>query len=233
VTGTPTVLPETLAAIRRFDTCTIANAIEHFQVRLKNEGYTRAGLRCVTGGYPRALGYAATFLVRSADPPMTGGRYWDRTDWWQEIEQLPDPRIAVMHNPEGQQVTGGAVVGGVHAAILQAFRCEALVTDGSVRDVEQVRAIGFPMFARGLTVSHAYTHVVEFGGAVEVFGLRVRPGDLVFADCHGVLSIPLEIADRIPEVAAGIRARENRIIELCRSHEFTRERLRRAIQNEP
>jgi regulator of RNase E activity RraA len=208
------------------------HAIERFQVRLRNEGYTRPGLYCVTGGSPRALGYAATFQVRSADPPMTGRGYWDRTDWWEEIERLNAPRIAVIHNPESRHVIGGAVVGGLHAAILQAFRCETVVTDGTVRDVEEARGIGFPMFARGLTVSHAYTHVVEFGGPVEVFGLKVRLGELLFADCHGVLAIPPEIADRIPEVAAGIRAREKRIIDLCRSSEFSRERLQRAIQNE-
>lgn len=231
VIGIRAVSPETLEAIRRFDTCTIANAIESFQIRLKNEGYTRTGLRCVTGEFPRAIGYAATFLVRSADPPLAGDRYWDRTDWWDEIEQLPAPRIAVIHNPEARDVIGGAVLGGVHAAILQAFRCETVVTDGAVRDVEEAREIGFPMFARGLTVSHAYTHVVQFGGLVEVFGLQVRPGDLLFADCHGVLAIPLEIAYRIPKVAGEIRAREKRIIDLCRSNEFSRQRLQSAIQD--
>jgi hypothetical protein len=62
----------TSEAIRQFDTCTIANAIEHFRVRLRNEGFTRPGLQCVTGGSPRLLGYAATCRVRSADPPMSG-----------------------------------------------------------------------------------------------------------------------------------------------------------------
>src|ERR1035441_3370871 len=61
-----------LEAIRQFDTCTIANAIEHFRVRLRNEGFTRPGLRSVTGGAPRLIGYAATCRMRSADPPMSG-----------------------------------------------------------------------------------------------------------------------------------------------------------------
>src|SRR5665811_754761 len=74
--------PAIFEAIRQFDTCTIANAIEHFRVRLRNEGFTRPGLQCVTGGAPRILGYAATCRVRSADPPMSGNAYVDRTDWW-------------------------------------------------------------------------------------------------------------------------------------------------------
>lgn len=227
-----TISPETLDAIRHFDTCTVANAIESFGIRMKNEGYTRPGLHCVTGGCPRVLGYAATFQVRSADPPVTGGIYWDRTDWWDSIEAVPAPRIAVIQNPEGRDtIGGGAVLGGVHAAILQAFRCAGAVTDGTVRDVPEVSRMDFPMFARGMAVSHAYTHIVEFGGPVEICELRIRPGDLLYADCHGVLSIPAEAAARIPEAAARIQAQERRIIDLCRSSEFSRERLWQAIQN--
>ena len=69
-----------LEAIRQFDTRTIANAIEHFRVRLRNEGFTRPGLRCVTGAAPRLVGYAATCRVRSADPSMSGNAYVDRTE---------------------------------------------------------------------------------------------------------------------------------------------------------
>ena len=222
----------TLEALREFDTCTIANAIERFGVRLRNEGYTRPGLQCFTPGFPKALGYAATFVVRSADPPVGGGIYWDRTGWWDEIETLPAPRIAEIHNPENLDERGaGAVLGEVHAAILRAFGCDGAVTDGAVRDLPQVAAIPFAMFARSTAVSHAYTHVVEFGRPVEIFGLEVRQGDLLFADCHGVLSIPPAIADRIPQTAAHIRAGEKKIVDLCRSRDFSRERLWQALQD--
>src|SRR6516165_11995280 len=92
------VRSESFEAIRQFDTCTIANAIEQFRVRLRNEGFTRPGLQCVTGGSPRLLGYAATFRVRSADPPMSGNAHLDRTDWWEAIGHLPIPRIAVIQD---------------------------------------------------------------------------------------------------------------------------------------
>jgi 4-hydroxy-4-methyl-2-oxoglutarate aldolase len=228
VTAKPVVNPGTLEEIRRFDTCTVANAIERFGVRLKNEGYTQPGLQCVTGGCPRILGYAATFLVRSADPPLTGGSYWDRTDWWEALEGMPDPRIAIIQSV-GQPA--GAVLGAVHAAILKAFQCEGLVTDGAVRDVPDVAEMQFPMFARGMAVSHAYRHIVEFGGPVEILGLRIHAGDLLLADLHGVVSIPPDVAGRIPAVAAEIRDEEQRIIRLCRSREFSRARLEDAIQN--
>jgi 4-hydroxy-4-methyl-2-oxoglutarate aldolase len=222
---------EVLDAIRQFDTCTIANAIEKFKVRLRNEGFTRPGLRCVTGGFPRLLGYAATCTVRAADPPMAGDSYADRTDWWAEIGNLPVPRIAVIQDLDAAAL-GAATVGEVHAAILKAFHCEGLITNGAVRDLPAVSRMQFPMFASSVAVSHAYTHMVEYGKPVEIFGLTIQTGDLLYADCHGVVSIPLDIAPQIPDVAAAIRAQERQIVDLCQSPEFSIEKLLKAVQNE-
>ena len=221
-----------LDAIRQFDTCTIANAIEHFKVRLRNEGYTLPGLQCVTGGSPRLLGYAATCRVRSADPPMSGNAYVDRTDWWEKMGLLPVPRIAVFQDLDAAD-SGASTIGEVHAAILKAFHCEGMITNGSVRDIPGVSRMEFPMFAPAVSVSHAYMHIVDFGAPVEIFGLPIRSGDLLYADIHGVVSIPLDIAARIPEVASAIRAREREIIDLCQSPEFSLERLLQVVQPTP
>ena len=219
-----------LDEIRQFDTCTIANAIEQFQVRLRNQGYARPGLRCVTGGNPRLIGYAATARLRSSDPPMSGQAYLDRTDWWTAIERLPMPRIAVI---EDRDVPAGTAscVGEVHAAILKAFGCLGVITNGAVRDVPGVQRLGFDMFAGAVAVSHSYSHLVDFGESVEIFGLRVAPGDILYADCHGVISIPAEIAAELPAAAAKIRAHEQRIVAVCQSPDFSHEKLLQAIHN--
>jgi 4-hydroxy-4-methyl-2-oxoglutarate aldolase len=233
--GTPridphkTLAPEIFEAIRQFDTCTIANAIEHFGVRLRNEGFTRPGLRCVTGGSPRLLGYAATCRVRSADPPMTGNAYVDRTDWWEAIGALPVPRVSVIQDLDAE-TSGASTVGEVHAAILKALHCEGVITNGAVRDIPGVSRMQFPMFAAAVSVSHAYMHIVDFGAAVEVFGLPVRAGDLLYADVHGVVSIPHEVAAQIPDAAAAIRSKERRIVDLCQSPEFSLQKLLTAVQ---
>jgi regulator of RNase E activity RraA len=226
----PAELPHTIFdAIRQFDTCTIANAIERFRVRLRNVGFTRPGLRCVTGGSPRILGYAATCRVRSADPPMSGNAYVDRTDWWETIGLLPIPRIAVFQDLDGIE-SGASTIGEVHAAILKAFRCEGVITNGAVRDVLDVSRMEFPMFASAVSVSHSYMHIVDFGAPVEIFGLPVCSGDLLYADVHGVVSIPLEIAARIPEAACEIRTKEREIVDLCQSPEFSVKKLLKAVQ---
>ena len=87
------------------------------------------------------------------------------------------------------------------------------------------------MFGRCAAVSHSYTHLVDHGTPVEIFGLQVCPGDLVLADCHGAVLIPLEIAADLPRIASQIRAKERRIVELCQSPGFSPERLLEIINS--
>ncbi len=160
---------------------------------------------------------------------MAGSAYVDRTDWWDTIGLLPVPRIAVIHDLDAG-IAGASTVGEVHAAILKALHCGGVITDGAVRDIPGVSRMPFPMFAPAVSVSHAYMHIVEFGAPVEIFGLSVKSGDLLYADLHGVVSIPLDIAARIPDVASGIRAQERMIIDLCQAPDFSLGKLRRAVQ---
>jgi 4-hydroxy-4-methyl-2-oxoglutarate aldolase len=220
-----------LEAIQEFDTCTIANAIEQFGVRLRNEGFTRPGLRCVTHGNVRLLGYAATSRALFSNPSVTGAPYVERTEWWTDIQSIAQPRIAVIQDIDSEPGTGAAV-GEVHAAILKALHCAGLVTNGAVRDVPAVSRLGFPMFAPMLAVSHSYMNLVDYGGPVEIFGLKIKAGDLLYADCHGVVSIPLEIAGELPAAAARIRKKEQQIVQVCLSPDFSTERLLNAIRND-
>ena len=89
----------------------------------------------------------------------------------------------------------------------------------------------FPMFATGVSVSHSYIHMVDFGGQVEICGLAIRPGDLLYGDCHGLLSIPIEIAAEIPQAADKIAREQKSIIDLCRSPEFSLDKLRKQVKH--
>ncbi len=224
----PPLSPETLQALQKLDTCTVANAIETFDVRLRNEGYADSSVRCLTGCETPATGYAVTARIRCSSPPMTGGTYIDRTDWWDHILTIPGPRIAVIEDVD-ESPGVGAFIGEVHACILQALGCVAAVTNGSVRDLPAIQAAGFRLFAGHASVSHAYVHVVEFGRPVKIGGLEVRPGDLLHADSHGVLSVPRAIAADIPRAAAEIIERERRVLDLCKAGDVTVEKLRDAV----
>jgi 4-hydroxy-4-methyl-2-oxoglutarate aldolase len=217
-----------LNAIREWNTCAVADAIETFDVRLRNEGYAVPGLKCVTGNLPPMLGYAATCKVKSDNPPPVGHSYYNRTDWWSAIGRLPTPRVAVIEDID--LIPGhGSSVGQAHAAILKALSCAGVVTNGSVRDVPVVAEMEFPMFSGSVSVSHSYAHLVEFGEPVQIFGLKIQSGDLLYADCHGILSIPLSIAAEIPGVAAGIARKKRTIVDFCQSPAFSVDELRKLV----
>lgn len=225
---TPKLTPDQLEILRRLDACTLANAIETFHQRLRNEGFINSSVHCLFPEMVPLLGYAATVKIRGSAPPTAAAPYADRTDWWDYIRSLPEPRVVVVQDV-ATQVGLGSLLGGVHVNILRALGCVGAVTNGSVRDIPAARKLGFHLFAGSLSVSHAYVHIVEFGTPVEIGGLKIQSGDLLHGDLHGVQSIPLEISDKIPLMAAKIIAKEQELITLCQSKDFSIEKLRAAV----
>jgi regulator of RNase E activity RraA len=229
--STKPLTPEQFEALRRLDACALANAIETFQERLRNEGFVDGSLRCLFPRLQPMLGYAATVKIRGSAPPTTEGAYPDRTDWWDYISSVSAPRVVVVEDVAARPGLG-SLVGAVHMNILRALHCVGVVTNGSVRDIPAAESAGFHLFAESLSVSHAYVHIIEFGQPVEIGGLKIASGDLLHGDLHGVQSIPLDIASEIPSVAARLAAKEHALIALCRSPEFSLEKLRAAVANE-
>jgi regulator of RNase E activity RraA len=219
---------DALKALGTFGTCAVANAIECFDVRLRNEGFTRDPLHCQFPELPPMVGYAVTLRVHSSNPPMGGGTYEQRTDWWDELEAVPGPRVVVIQDADRRPGVG-AFIGEVHAAILQALGCIGVVTNGAVRDVQTVRRFGFQLFSGSLSVSHAYMHVSEVNMAVEIAGLRILPGDLIHGDQHGIIRIPPQVAPELPEVLARLDRREQAILDYCRSANFSKAELKKLL----
>lgn len=225
----PPLTIEQLEALRRLDACALANAIETFHERLRNEGFMGHNVRCLFPNLQPMIGYAATVKIRGSSPPTTGNLYRDRTDWWDYIESLPTPRVVVVQDVSTRPGLG-SLVGAVHMNILRALHCTGVVTNGSVRDIPAAESAGFHYFAGSVSVSHAYVHIVEIGKPVEIEGLRIRSGDLLHGDLHGVQEIPLDIAARLPQAAAKIIAEEQALIALCRAPDFSIQKLRAAVK---
>src|SRR5260370_2205955 len=223
--------PAGLEQLRRLSTCVVASAIETFQVRLVISGLADSSIQCMFKTRLPLIGYAATARIRSAHPPTVGhGYYYERTDWWNHILRIPAPRVVVIEDVD-ENPGLGAFIGEVNANILLALGCLGLVTNGSVRDVDQVALTRFQMFAGGVWVSHEYTHMFAFVGTVELGGMKVRPGDLIHGDRHGVQTVPLEIADKVPAAAHDILHRGKDLIGPCRATDFAVDRLRQAIRD--
>ncbi len=218
-----------LDALRQFDTCMVANAIESFSVRLRNTGFADASVRCIFEDAPPMVGYAATARLRSGAPPIGSDTFHDRADFWNKILAIPAPRILVledMDDPPGR----GAFVGDMHAAILNGLGCVGYVTNGAVRELPSVRKMGIQLFAGSVAVSHAYAHIFEIGAVIRVGGMEVRPGDLLHGDRHGVLTVPSEIAARVPGVADRLQQAEQKVIDFCRSKDFSVSKLREVMK---
>ena len=224
MTPNPTLSPETLERLKRFDSCLVSNAIERFGVRLRNEGFIQGSVRCQFPHLPPMVGYAVTGRIRTTSAPMTGQCYYDRMDWWNYVETIPKPRVIVLEDVDRHPGVG-ALFGELHAHICRALGCTGYVTNGAVRDLAGVEAVAFQLFAGSVAVSHSYAHIAEFGEAVEIGGMKVKPGDLLHGDRNGVLGIPLQIAAEVAGIAEEIAAEEREMIELIASPGFSLEKL--------
>jgi len=208
-----------LDTLRGFSSPTVANAIEVFQVRPRQEGFMRPEVRCIFPEMGVMVGYAATLKIRAARPAAEGAALHPSVHWAKVLE-APAPRVVVVEDLD-EPAGVGSFWGEVNANLHRALGCVGVVTNGAVRDLEEVAALRFHFFASHIAVSHANVHIVEAGTTVRVGGLTVRPGDLLHGDRHGVINVPLELAARIPEGVEKVAAIEHRLIEYCQSSSFT------------
>jgi 4-hydroxy-4-methyl-2-oxoglutarate aldolase len=219
--------------LQRLDSCVVSNAIERLNGRPRNEGSVLGrAVRCQFPGLGPMLGYAVTGRMRSTKAPVSGRAYHENMHWWRYLVTVPEPRVMVVEDVD-ERPGAGALVGGLHAVIGRALHTVGYVTNGSVRDLSEVEAVGFHLFAGSVTVSHMYAHVADYGEPVEIGGLKISPGDLIHGDRHGVHTIPLSIAADIPEMASQILSEERELVELCRSPRFSLEALDRQLQRLP
>lgn len=216
------VSAETLAKLQKITSPTICNAIETFKVRDHAAGFMGPEIRSILPQLGTMVGYAATALIGARTP--SGSSRVTMADLWKHVAAIPSPRILVIQDLDYPR-PHGSFWGEVNANIFKAQGAIGTITDGGVRDLDEVARLGFHFFASCVLVSHAHVHLIDVGQPVEIGGLRVRPGDLLHADQHGVAGIPLEIADQIPDAARRIDDAERKIIELCQKPGFTTEKL--------
>ena len=219
----------TLEQLRALDTPTVSNAIERLEVRLRNDGFTGISVRCLSPSLPPMVGYAATGRIRTSAAPISRRCYFDHMDFWEYLTTIPAPRVIAFEDMDGEPGFG-AMFGAIHAHIGRALGAIGYVTNGAVRDLPGMERCGFHLFARGVSPSHAYAHVVDFGGAVEIGGLTVNPGDLLHGDMHGVVAVPNAMAGHVPGVAAALLEQERELIQLCQSTQFSMDKLRSQIE---
>ena len=209
--------PVVLDELRAFSTPSIANGIETFEMRPRESGYMDESIRCMFPELGVMVGYAATATIRARDAGESANR-----ELWAHVMSVPEPRVVVIQDLDDPPGVG-SYWGEVNSTVFRAFGAIGVVTNGCVRDLDEMRAKPFHAFAGSVGVSHANVHVVDVGLTVTVGGLKVSPGDLLHADQHGVIAIPFEIAERLPEAVRNVEKSERGVIDMFAAPDFSPE----------
>lgn len=205
---------DVLSRLAQFDTPTITNVIELFDIVPRNRGYMDGRIRAAFPELPPMVGFAATACFRADAPPHWGDAYGSMEQQVERFADLPGPAVVVFQDLDDPPVA--ATFGEVMCSVYKGFGSTGLITSGGGRDLLQVRAIDYPVFTGGTICSHAYCHILHVGLPVRVGGLVVNVGDLLHGDANGVTRIPLEIAAAVADVSAEFVKAEKLILDYVR-----------------
>lgn len=210
--------------LKTVDTPTLSNAIELLNIRPRNEGFTPLQVKCLFPEFGRMVGYAVTAHVETVTrlEPADMLRF---IDLYEALEASPKPGV-IAFQEVGAHGDYAAHCGEVMATVFTRLGAIGLVSDCGVRDIPEVRAMGFQYFARGTVASHAYFRIVRVGVPVQVAGMVIQPGDILHGDENGLLQVPKAEAHRIAEMVDKVRSREKALMEYVRGPEFTLAGLR-------
>src|SRR5882724_2688442 len=210
--------------LRTVDSPTLSNAIERLKTRPRSAGFTPLALRCLFPEMGRMCGYAVTAQVETVTS-MGPAEEKDFLDLFAAVDASHKPSVIVMQEIGGHS-DWAAHSGEIMATTFRRLGAVGLVSDSGVRDLPEVRALGFHYFARGAVASHASFRIVRSNVPVQILGLVVQPGDLLHGDANGLVLVPEVDRDQLKAAVDAIRKREGELMEFIRSPEFTVEKLR-------
>lgn len=200
-----------LEELMGYDTATICNAIDLFEVRPPDTGYMDYRIRCCFEYLRPMVGYATTFTFQASGPPPAGSSEPEVADVLDTFDDLPGPPIVVIQDLDEPAV--GASFGDLSCNSYKAFGAAGLITSGAGRDWEHVEPVGLPVFVGASSIcSHGYSRVTTIGRPVQVGGLTIRPGDLLHGDGNGVVVIPHEIAPAVAQTAGEVMEIEKSLL---------------------
>src|ERR1700736_4673675 len=196
-----TVSKEEFEFLRSIDTPTVCNLVEIVTPARRGAGYTVRHLHCPFPALPPTVGFARSVTIKAKDAFGMGDASYiqRRLDYLDYVAAEPRPSVMVIEDLD-EEPGYGAFWGEVQANLHKALGCLGTVTNGSVRDIPMIPP-GFQMLAGSISPSHAYVHVVDFASPVNVHGMAVTSHDLIHADRHGAVVVPL---DTIPAMVPAL-----------------------------
>jgi len=214
---------EQIRKLRNIDTPTVSNAIERFCLRPLNEGFMGMEIRCLFPELGVMVGHALTLTV---DTTTIGKqKKLDLPEMLQAIRETPKPVVLVIKTV-GLRPGHSCAFGDLMAAVSKQMGAVGLVTDGGVRDLKNIRKMRFHLFARGVVPSHGTFSIKEINVPVNISGVEIQTGDLIHGDENGVIKIPWECVDKLPEIAQELLTQEKKIVDFVNSSDFSIEKLK-------
>ena len=205
-----TISAETLEGLRKYDTPTVCNVIELFNVRPRSTGYMDKSIEANYPELPPMVGFALTSEFRSLSPSQSDA-YGGLPAQLEAFSSMPGPPVIVFQDLDTP--SAAATFGEVMCSTYKAFGSAGLITSGTGRDLDQVRPLNYPTFTNGLCCSHGDCHILNINVPVVVGGITIYPNDLLHGDCNGVTTIPQDIASEIPDACAEFMKAEAHVIE--------------------
>ena len=203
--------------LKRWNTPTIYNGWE--QITNRNpavDGFNIEETRDFMPQMGPMVGYAVTVVIEPSNPQHRKDNPDAGEQCRRYIAELPGPKIVVVQDLDKPRVIGSHW-GEVNATMHRALGCVGTITDGAIRDVDEMTDAGFKALARRLCVGHAFVFPVRWGCDVEVFGTKISHGDLIHADKHGFLAVAEEDQAALLDAAQFMDANEcNTVIPACR-----------------
>src|SRR5438132_7713822 len=173
-----------LRLLRQFDTPTICNVVELFDIRPRTAGYMDKRIAACYPKLPPMVGYASTATFRASAPPASGNVYSGLAEQVASFADLPGPAVVVFQDLDSP--IAAATFGEVMCTTYKAFGAVGLITSGAGRDLDQVEALHFPCFTSGTICAHGYCHIPSINVPIHVGGVMINPGDLLHGDRNGV-----------------------------------------------
>jgi regulator of RNase E activity RraA len=204
-----------LEQLRKYDTPTICNVVELFDLKPWTAGYMDARIQACFPKFPPMVGYASTATFRSAAPARKGSVYSGLADQVASFSELPGPAVVVFQDLDDPPAA--ATFGEIMCTTYKTFGAVGLITSGAGRDLDQVEAIAFPCFTSGTICAHGYCHIPTINVPVHVGGVTIHPGDLLHGDRNGVTTIPNEVASEVAEACAEYMAAEAVVLDYLKA----------------
>ena len=212
-------IPEISAAVlnqlRKYDTPTICNVVELYDLYPRTAGYMNATIQACYPKLPPMVGYASTATFRSAAPPRSGNAYSGLSEQVASFAELPGPAVVVFQDLDNP--VAAATFGEVMCTTYKTFGAVGLITSGAGRDLDQVEALNFPCFTGGTICAHGNCHIPTINVPIHVGGVMIHPGELLHGDRNGVTTIPHAIASEVGQACADLAAAEAVVLDYCKA----------------